>query len=429
MILEPLLKIECCECTRQYPMEGNLYQPSPTTNRPLLVCPHCGFQHLLSFLPVAQKFTAKAKPKPIRTLKLGGTYYISIHGSRILDSDRVDESGSDDANVDDWDVNDDFILAICCTVDKAIGSRSYKLMWRDVTDDSAFVDVAYASEINYNADTVLVNATVHDITYARCDVPSGYDFWQVQDSEGDNTHVGWFGDDNYAEYHWGLSAYGYSDYGHEYAFQLYDITEGAIIGTCGSTITIQGELLVGAARYASATRVDQSGSDDGDVTGWNQANDFIIGIRLYHETAIALTRSVRLQWRNITDSGSFADVSTTGEIRYTAVTNLVDGNPLLVGEKLCDAEGGYAWLNGLECEGDNTVPGSGEFSYTNAYYTEHQIALDCATAPYSKEYEFRLVDDELLVPLTTCLPTITMMADPAGGCPRQMMHYAQLRRA
>jgi hypothetical protein len=313
--------------------------------------------------------------------------------------------------------------------------RAVKLQWRNVTQDGSFADVASTGEINWTADTVLVDDTKIPIENTICDAVGGYDFQQGEESEGNNrlppvTGTFILADDYYCEHQWALSPSG-ATAGEEYELQLYDITEGTALWTCLASITMATvvSLTLDASRFANATRVDQSGDDDYDVIDWDPDDDFILATTVYTAGLNTVDRSIRLQWRNLTDSGSFADVSTTGEIRYTADTDLVDGNPLTSGERINSSPPSVDWEDGLECEGDNTIPSTGQFTYTKDYFTEHHFALDCSNALYSKEYEFRLIDEQLVLPVATCVPTITMMADPAGGCPRQMMHYARQRRS
>jgi hypothetical protein len=237
------MKIECCACGREYTLEGNLFQGSPVRQEPILLCPHCGFQHFVSFLPVPRPFSppSSADPKPHRPpldkLKLI-TYYISIHACRIANATRVDQSGADDANVTSWDRTADFILSFHVTADKTISTRNYKLLFRDVTDDDAFADVAGTGEINYTATTDLVNNGFDsETTYRLCTQPSGYDWSAVRESEGDNALSGSFTQAYSQELQWALSPSA-ADYSHEYAFQLFDVSEGAAIGVAGSTITM-----------------------------------------------------------------------------------------------------------------------------------------------------------------------------------------------
>ena len=162
-----------------------------------------------------------------------------------------------------------------------------------------------------------------------------------------------------------------------------------------------------------------SGEDNDTVyqyemsTGWTKTNDFILATRIYTSEG-PIARAYKLRWRDVTDAGSFVDISNTGEITYSATTDLTDGGTLEIGEKLCDAQGVYSWQNGLESEGDNLSPDSGTYSLADEYYTEFQWALDCNNANDEHEYEFELYDATKGISIGTCGPTITMAAAGVG---------------
>lgn len=407
-------------------MEGNLFTSSPGREEPLLHCPHCGLEHILSFLPVSAPLQPPDDPparRPVDKLKLA-TYYYELHGSRVLNFNRVDQGGSDDYDVTNWPFDLDIILAQALSASKTILIRDYKLRFRDVTADDAFADVGAATAISYDASTVLVNDTDHtEEAYRRCTPPDGFGYHGVAESEGDNIHSEVIWDEDYVEIQWALSPL-LGTLGHQYEFQIFDITEDAIVGTSGATLRLAYPILLGATRFADASQADESGADDADVTNWEQANHFILAVRLYQEGTPGTIRNISLQWRNVTDSGSFAAVSTTGEIRYSSDTSLVNDAFLLSGEAICDGEGGYLWQNGKECEGDNNITRT----YSAGYYTECQFALECTTAPDLKEYEFRIID-ETIGPMTlaTCLATISTAGDSTQA-PRSMHQFA-LRRS
>jgi hypothetical protein len=173
-----------------------------------------------------------------------------------------------------------------------------------------------------------------------------------------------------------------------------------------------------ASRIANATRVDQSGADDGDVIDWDKSADFILAT-LFETNKGPLSRAIKLQWRD-TDGGSFADVASTGEISFSADTDLVDGDDVLVGERLCDAGTG-AWQNGLESEGDNILPDSGTYELADDYYTETQWALDCSGAQDGHQYEFQIYDITIGIVRDLCLAQITMAAAAEGTL--QQSHF------
>jgi hypothetical protein len=155
-------------------------------------------------------------------------------------------------------------------------------------------------------------------------------------------------------------------------------------------------------------------------SNWVKTNDFILATRIYTSKG-PIARAYKLRWRDVTDEGVFADVLDTGEITYSAVTDLVDGDDLLIEEKLCDEQGtgsrsrsSYTWQNGLESEGDNLLPDSGTYSLADEYYTEFQWALDCNNAEDEHEYEFELWDVTEGVSIGTCLARITMAVLAVG---------------
>lgn len=139
---------------------------------------------------------------------------------------------------------------------------------------------------------------------------------------------------------------------------------------------------------------------------WTKTDDFILATRVY-TSAGPIARAYKLRWRKT--GGTFADVSNTGAITYSATTDLVDGNDLLTGEKSCDYQSGYTWQNGLESEGDNLLPDSGTYSLVDEKYTEHQWALSCDDAEDGATYEFELWDVTGGVSIGTCLATIKMV--------------------
>jgi len=165
------------------------------------------------------------------------------------------------------------------------------------------------------------------------------------------------------------------------------------------------------SRIANATRVWQATEDVGK-TDWDKALDFILATAI--ETSKGpLAYAYKLQWRNKTDGGSFADVGSTGDITYSATTDLVDGDDLLTGEAGCTGDG--TWQDGLESEGDNLLPDSGTYSLADEYWSELHWALDCSNALDSKEYEFQLLTTGDNV-IGVCLATLTI----AGGVQGRM---------
>ena len=162
----------------------------------------------------------------------------------------------------------------------------------------------------------------------------------------------------------------------------------------------------GGSRILNATRVDQSGADNTNVIDWVKTNDFIIAININSNGKDTEAAQYKLRWRD-TDGGSFADVGSATEINYNATTDLVNGDPIAVGGRKCDSQGGDTWAAGEEVEGASI---SDSIDLADEYETEIHFALDCSGATDAKEYEFELYDSTLGVTRGTCGATITMAA-------------------
>jgi len=251
------MKVICCnkKCRKEYSFEGSLYK-SDKTNRPILVCPHCRCKHLLEFIPFEQDL----RLKNIRELNLGPPAYVDLTATRIANDQRADQSGADDGDVTGWDKTADFILAIQIGTSKGVPDRRYKLRWRDVTDEGAFADVGAAGEISYNAATVLVDGATLGSGNKLCTGTPGekkrvilQTNWQDgMESEGDNElpdSPGLYSlaDEYYSEFQWALDCNS-AQTGHEYEFELYEITNGVSIGTCLATITMEGYKVEGITK-------------------------------------------------------------------------------------------------------------------------------------------------------------------------------------
>jgi len=122
----------------------------------------------------------------------------------------------------------------------------------------------------------------------------------------------------------------------------------------------------------------------------------------------SLSLSIFLNWRNVTDSGSFTNVAGTGELRYNGTTDLVNGNAVTSGEAGCTPVSGSTYADGVERETTTTyyVP----TTLAQNEYTEHHFAIDGGNSVAGKEYEFRAWDDADLVEIGVLACTITMTA-------------------
>lgn len=164
----------------------------------------------------------------------------------------------------------------------------------------------------------------------------------------------------------------------------------------GSDFTLSG------SRIANATRTWQS-VEDAVVTDWIKSNDFIFAIAAESGAHSSAIGTLQIRWRNKTDEGSFALLSGSGELTWTADTDLVNGNAVVTGEKGCTS-GLTTFVDGVEREGANDI----STSLGNNEWTEHHWAIDCSNAHDGDEYEFELYDLTEGAAVGTCLATITM---------------------
>jgi len=114
-----------------------------------------------------------------------------------------------------------------------------------------------------------------------------------------------------------------------------------------------------ASRIANATRVDQSGSDDNPVTGWNKANDFIVGTQIWTEDG-TIDSAYKLQFREISAPVTYyfdgSDVAASDiDAVWTDETNTDDG---ATGTYAYTATQGTEDSNEIQVQGTN-APGSG----------------------------------------------------------------------
>jgi hypothetical protein len=162
-----------------------------------------------------------------------------------------------------------------------------------------------------------------------------------------------------------------------------------------------------------ADRSSASSSDDASVTGWVKTAKFIVAVSIAYGSKATTASTFKLQWRNVTDGGSFADVGSSGEIVYASTSAVLsDENAVTSTEKRNSYTGGYSWQNGLE-EVGNALTGS--YSLASSYYTELQFAIDPASAHSGDQYEFRLWNNTASATAGTCVAKISMASVALGG--------------
>lgn len=132
----------------------------------------------------------------------------------------------------------------------------------------------------------------------------------------------------------------------------------------------------------------------------------------------ATDATFKLQWRNVSDAGSFADLAATGEIKWSSSTDLVDGNAVVVAEdsganSINCAGKGWTHRDGLEKEGAN---GFTRTIVQDRFEDFHwAVALDSADHGNGDQYEFRLTQsDATVIKLGTTKLTVVTAGKISG---------------
>jgi hypothetical protein len=174
---------------------------------------------------------------------MGTVYYVILSASRIANSNRADQSGSDDGNVVDWVKANEIILATLVGTSKGPIARQYRLHWRNVTDGGSFAEVAHSGgEIEWalNSETVLSDGNSLPPGSFLCTATPEPAIQNGLENAEDNilpdgtTYS--LADEYYTEFQWALSLDNALD-GKQYEFELYDVTEGTVIGSILAQIT------------------------------------------------------------------------------------------------------------------------------------------------------------------------------------------------
>jgi len=94
--------VKCCKCGKDYPLGDNIFECDKDTNCPILVCPYCGFKHIISFMSFDNKIENLKKVEKIKLT----TAYPLLGASRIANANRVDQVSNDDLSLDlGWNTN------------------------------------------------------------------------------------------------------------------------------------------------------------------------------------------------------------------------------------------------------------------------------------------------------------------------------------
>ena len=141
-----------------------------------------------------------------------------------------------------------------------------------------------------------------------------------------------------------------------------------------------------------------------DVTGWMKWDPIIVAVRLSSNSSDS--GQYKLMWRNVTDGGSFAYVSSSGEVNYSVSTACQDD---------------YAH-NGFRCssnngnwrvyddEGNNLNPGAFSVSFSSSFDLELHFGIGFSGAHWGDEYEFQVYNARSgkNYVVGTCTPTVTI---------------------
>jgi len=124
----------------------------------------------------------------------------------------------------------------------------------------------------------------------------------------------------------------------------------------------------------------------------------------------ATSATFKIQWRNVTDAGSFADLAATGEIKWSTTSDLVDGATVTSAEDSggnlnCTGKG-WSRRDGIEVEGKNGIT----HTVNQDAYEDLQWAIDLTSADGTNgdQYEFRLCESGGTV-IGTCVGKLTVV--------------------
>jgi len=179
-----------------------------------------------------------------------------------------------------------------------------------------------------------------------------------------------------------------------------------------------GELLAAGGCYSSMRYArDGAGAGSRDwVVAHNTAGVMTDGEILILAVCIdaddmndATDATFKIQWRNKTDAGSFADLAATGELKWSSSSDLSDGATVTADEdsggNIVDCVGkGWSRRDGLEKEGANG------FTRTilDDAFEEFHWAIDLSGAGLGDDFEFRLTESGGTV-IGTMLDVLTVV--------------------
>lgn len=151
---------------------------------------------------------------------------------------------------------------------------------------------------------------------------------------------------------------------------------------------------------------------DTSVTDWTKTDEVIFSANAASGSHTPDLESFKLQWRNKSDSGAFADLVTgSGELRAgTSAGCITNGNP--VGSSDGCGQGTMADSEEIENESPlTTISLDGATKYD---HVEIQGCVDFTNALDGKEYAFQLYSVTTASALGEFTPTITTYIEPSA---------------
>jgi ribosomal protein S13 len=152
---------------------------------------------------------------------------------------------------------------------------------------------------------------------------------------------------------------------------------------------------INGARYLDDSLTDLSGSDNQNITGFS-GDDLVIAIRIFEAVSgkNPTSQAFSLEWRNISDTGSWTALGNTGELTYNAtVPGITNGGTWTTGEWKCSDAGRTTDVQTTVSE---RIGSNADLTIDLGPDNETEIAwaVDFSGADKANgdQYEFRLVD-------------------------------------
>jgi cobalamin biosynthesis Mg chelatase CobN len=133
------------------------------------------------------------------------------------------------------------------------------LRWRNVTNDTEFVNLSSDGELTFNADTVLVDGSRTLIEDHMCSVHPTYTWMDGEEVEGDGSGPLEFLEGTFSEVQYAVDCDNAIS-GCTYEFEIYDATQSQVIGTCLATISIIGSSSSSSSLSSSSSSSSASSS-------------------------------------------------------------------------------------------------------------------------------------------------------------------------